>query len=266
VKYRSMREHEMNVADHHDETECRNLIAQAKLGQPDPLLELLRRHQEVIAVGIAKCHTLEKDVQADLEQEVRLRVFQRWPNFRGAERVSFKAWLYEIAHGACADEFRRRSKWQAKWDDLKTLAGTFFRDALSQVIKNETEDALHKAIQSLAEEEKRAISLSLCDLSARESAQIREVFKVTPRCVKNLRQVGMPDELVQLLERLEQRFFKEMQFWESVQRQLGAPAAHYKLFVLLYGADEDWMNTKVFNAKMRIRNQLKERGILQERS
>lgn len=73
---------------------------------PEPLAELLQAHQEDVRRFVNRAVRNREDA-ADVQQQIWLRVYRRWPGFRGE---NFRAWLFTIARHLIVDHYRAQRR------------------------------------------------------------------------------------------------------------------------------------------------------------
>lgn len=85
--------------------EGQEFIRRMRGGDPrlwDELMPVLRK----VTLGVCRDLRLYDAVREDIVQDVLLKVFAEWPQWRGEGKV--ETWAYRIAHNRGLDELRRR--------------------------------------------------------------------------------------------------------------------------------------------------------------
>jgi RNA polymerase sigma factor (sigma-70 family) len=83
------------------------LVAAAQAGNPFAFEALFRRYRQLIS-GYVRARVRDEGRTEDLVQEIFFSAHNSLATL--SERRAFRAWLYQIAHNACLDEARRRSR------------------------------------------------------------------------------------------------------------------------------------------------------------
>ena len=151
--------------------------------------ELVEKHQtKVINVCNGFTHNYE-DAQ-DIAQDVFIEVYKSIGKFRS--EAKFSTWLYRISVNKALNFIRdnKKNKWFQSLDLLfvsdKNISNNSFIDESEEdnIEKTEKAKIIHQAINSLAENQKIAFTLSKYeDLSYKE---IAEVMKVSLSSVESL--------------------------------------------------------------------------------
>ncbi len=164
------------------------LIEAARSGDLEAFNELARRYQDRL-YHIAYRIMGDHDSAADAMQEALIAAFRGIRGFRGG---SFMAWLTRIVTNACYDELRRRRRRpQASLDALFVVdQGPEVEMTLPPVEgpefyaeRRELADLLHRAIQSLPEDQR--IVLVLSDIEGYSYEEIAGILQVPLGTVKS---------------------------------------------------------------------------------
>ena len=94
------------------------LVGAAQAGNPFAFEALFRRYRQPIS-GYVRARVRDEGRTEDLVQEIFFSAHNGLATL--SERRAFRAWLYQIAHNACLDEARRRSRTDALilgWDEF----------------------------------------------------------------------------------------------------------------------------------------------------
>jgi RNA polymerase sigma-70 factor (ECF subfamily) len=141
----------------------------------------------IYSLGLRMCPNT--DEAQDLVQETFMRAYKSWDQFEG--RSSPSTWLWTIAVRACQRMKRKRSGEPDRLEPLETLlpspdasipdipspAG---EDVLDEVIRQEIQESVERAIGDLPQDFRLAIVLKeIAGLSLSEIAQILDVKEAT---------------------------------------------------------------------------------------
>ncbi len=120
-----------------------------------------------------------KEDAEDLTQEVFLKAYNSWSNFRGESEVS--TWLYRITVNLCLNHLEKKSKrniFQLTEEALRNLFNTKSdtKNPQQELEAHEQDDIIRQAIDSLPDKQRVAFVLSKYDdLSQKEVAAIMEI-------------------------------------------------------------------------------------------
>lgn len=140
-----------------------NLVIRLKRGDPRAYEELYTEYVEKIG-RIAKTYLGVDDVE-DVIQEVFIRVYKNIKKFRGDSALS--TWVYRITVNVCKDMLskkrRRReilTSFGMEEDETKTLPEPVeYTRPSDEYLKETSAEEIHKAIDSLAKEDRLLITL-----------------------------------------------------------------------------------------------------------
>ena len=196
-----------------------NWIDDARRGDQEAFAQLVHLYEKrVYALTLRMCKN-----PADAEeaaQEAFLAAWQGLAFFRGES--SFSTWLYRLASNVCLDHLRSRKRSQTvplvvACEDSEVLAVDLPDPAPlpeEQVVLSEERKILQAALESLAPEERRLLTLRVVnDLSYAEIAALLEIKEGTVK-----------SRLSRARERLRKKFLKlrnETDFTSSKQRKGG---------------------------------------------
>lgn len=181
------------------DNEIINIILQ---GNRDRFQTLVERHQTMVfRTCMGFLHN--KDDAEDLTQDVFIQAFQSLGSFQ--KQAAFSTWLYRITVNASLNQVRKTSKSPIlhRLNDLlsfgkeKEAPLPFYdsEDPESIIIRNETNNWVQEALDSLPENQRTAIVLSKYDdLSQKEIADIMNttegaVEALMQRAKTNLRKI-----------------------------------------------------------------------------
>ena len=136
-------------------------------GQGAALNDLMERHAEKLFHYLTRCLQNEGDA-ADLAQETFVRVYQH--RGRYDRRQKFSTWLYTIATNLVRDRFRWRSRHpEVSLDAEDGEDGGSLKEGLAseaelpdaRTLAEERAEAVRKAVETLPEELKQPLILSI---------------------------------------------------------------------------------------------------------
>jgi len=125
----------------------------------------------------------------DIAQEVFLKVYTKAGSFKG--KSSFSTWLYRITVNKCLDELRRRKNKIISYETgfneeeklkLKDVLASREKDSTEELIQNELQDIIQKAMNSLPE--KYRIILTFKEIEGLSYNEISQVMKISLGKVK----------------------------------------------------------------------------------
>ncbi|MGE8204372.1 RNA polymerase sigma factor SigX [Heyndrickxia sp. NPDC080065] len=111
----------------------------------------------------------------DLVQEVYIRVFKSYQNFKG--KSSEKTWLFSIARNVAIDHFRKQKNWKAKLIEAFDWNRRLLKDqtAIPEeiVLQNEDVRILYECLDACTQDQKMVIIMRyLNGLSIQETAEV----------------------------------------------------------------------------------------------
>ncbi|WP_376789082.1 RNA polymerase sigma factor [Thermoflexus sp.] len=164
------------------------LIEAARSGDLEAFNELIRRYQDRL-YHIAYRIMGDHDSAADAMQEALIAAFRGIRGFRGG---SFLAWLTRIVTNACYDELRRRRRRpQVSLEALFVVDQGPEAEMLLPPVegpefyaeRQELADWIHRAIQSLPEDQRMV--LVLADIEGYSYEEIAEILRVPLGTIKS---------------------------------------------------------------------------------
>jgi RNA polymerase sigma-70 factor (ECF subfamily) len=157
----------------------RELIHDIKTGDAQAFKELVERHKDLV-VNTCYGFLRQHDDADDIAQEVFIEIYEAIHNFR--EEAKLSTWLYRIAVNKCLNQVKKnkRKRWlrslQAAFggeDAAQEIADEKAADPQANLEQQERVNVLQQAIDSLAENQKIAFTLSKYeDLSYQEIAEV----------------------------------------------------------------------------------------------
>ena len=165
------------------------LINNLKQGDENAFREVVNLYQSmVINTCFGFVHQYEES--EDLAQEVFIQVYKSIGNFRSDARLS--TWIYRITVNKCLNHLRRKKKrsliGQAEaylFDfGMETVAESYNNQPQAILENKERAEQLHRAIDSLVENQKIAFTLS--KYRGESNKKIAEVMKTSVSSVEAL--------------------------------------------------------------------------------
>lgn len=176
------------------------LIGEIKSGNAQAFKDLVEQHQDLV---VNTCYSFlrNRDDADDVAQDVFVEVYKAVHTFR--EEAKLSTWLYRIAVNKCLNQIKKkkRRRWmrslQAAFggeEEAQEIADESIANPQSDLEQQERARVLHQAIDSLAENQRIAFTLSkLEDLRYQEIAEVMgttipAVESLLNRAKKNLQQ------------------------------------------------------------------------------
>jgi len=134
------------------------LMAQVQAGDHQAFSELVRRHtQKFFNLAFRSLHN-EADAQ-DVVQACFLKLWQKPQSYNSDQKAKFTTWFYRVVLNACED-LRRKNKVRA-YQDIDEMADMYGAEGSqeSDMVVNEENIALEKAISDLPDRQKDALNL-----------------------------------------------------------------------------------------------------------
>jgi RNA polymerase sigma-70 factor (ECF subfamily) len=75
-------------------------------GNETPFIAMIREHNRMIHAEVCAYAKRPEDRQ-DLRQEIIIRLWQRYPTYRGESKAS--TWMFPVVHGAATARFKRKA-------------------------------------------------------------------------------------------------------------------------------------------------------------
>lgn len=128
---------------------------------------------------------IQKEDAGDLCEDVFLKVWENIASYKQQKSISFRSWVFRIAHNCIVDYYRTNNKPKVSLEDIPTLEDSR-DDMLADWDANVslTLDFLQKAISELKDEYQQVIIMKFMnDLSYEE---IASVMKRTPQAIRLL--------------------------------------------------------------------------------
>ena len=153
------------------------LIAEWKAGNQRAATELVERHSSALARFAVSCGA-RQEVE-ELVQDTFVRAFASLDGFRGES--SFRTWLFTIERRLLMDR-RRAERRRPEAAELKDDAAATEYDALDEVMADETEGQVRKAIERLTPTQREVFILRVTEgLSYKEIAETVETTEGAAR-------------------------------------------------------------------------------------
>lgn len=144
--------------------------------------------QQLFRVALGYMHS--KEEAEDIVQEVLIKAYNSLSTFKGESKLS--TWLYRITVNTCLNELSKRKR---RWlfSNIEEVHSSFIdysqqKNPEQQLIEEETNRKVRKAIDSLPEKQRTAFILQRYkELSQKE---ISEIMELTEGAVEQLLQRG----------------------------------------------------------------------------
>ena len=163
------------------ETEDEELMAMIAQGSSPAFTELFRRHGGRV-LGYCARLTADQAAGEDLAQEVWIRVAKAAPDWTPRAGASLRAWLLTIARNLSLNFLRDRKRISLENDGDEIPSGAESSEEL--MIRTEDRNALAKAIDSLSDLKRVAITMSLVE--ERSHQDIASELSMSVPAVKSL--------------------------------------------------------------------------------
>jgi RNA polymerase sigma factor (sigma-70 family) len=163
------------------------LVDAAQAGNPFAFEALFRRYRQPIS-GYVRARVRDEGRTEDLVQEIFLSAHNSLASL--GERGAFRAWLYRIAHNACLDEARRRSRTEELilgWDEFPPPDERIVVQNPSpeyQVSQKQEFAELTEAIDELPQSQHDALVMR--ELEGRSYEEIGQRMRLSPAAVESV--------------------------------------------------------------------------------
>ncbi|HTP57677.1 MAG TPA: sigma-70 family RNA polymerase sigma factor [Spirochaetia bacterium] len=153
------------------DTELMRRMANGEIGA---LRELYSRHSRLV-YGLALRIIADPETAEEICQDVFLRAWEKADTYR-SEKAQVRTWLARIARNRSIDVLRRRGARDARardaWEELKAAAADAGVDPSSPVEEGEARQRVSRAVLSLPQDQREALSLAFFDgLTHRQIAE-----------------------------------------------------------------------------------------------
>lgn len=164
------------------------LVALVRSGQAEAFNQLVMRYQEKIYRLARRLTRTEEDAE-DVLQDAFVKAYQSLPDFKGTSR--FYTWIYRITVNLALMKLRRdRFRFVSLDEPIETKRGEITRDyphsgrdPLAELIHNETNGILDRAIDGLAPTSRAVFVLRHVEgLSTEETGRI---LNLSPQAIKS---------------------------------------------------------------------------------
>lgn len=139
-----------------DQTSDEQLVAAAQKGSSHAMDALFRRYQTRVALW---CYRVSEDreLAADLAQEVFLKAFRSLERFKGDSK--FSTWLFAIARNHCLNELHARAARPENNTDsaLLELAGSYTESFEADLDRTAKSELIAQVFQSDLDDTERAV-------------------------------------------------------------------------------------------------------------
>jgi RNA polymerase sigma-70 factor, ECF subfamily len=154
-----------------------DLVQQCRYGDAEAFEEIYHRYSEMI-YNLAARMSGDRELAADLTQEIFLRAYRSLERFRGG--ASLKTWLYRVAVNHCRSRLGRRRWWFSPLAEEHGEEGLQLPDLREgpeeKAVQWDRRRHLSKALAALPATFREAVVL--CDLQGLEYQEIAEVLGV----------------------------------------------------------------------------------------
>jgi RNA polymerase sigma-70 factor, ECF subfamily len=163
------------------------LMALVARGDTPAFKQLVERHQTLVIGTVARMLGSNSDVE-DVAQQVFIRVWKSAPRY--APTAKFTTWLLTITRNLVFNELRRRKRHPAETLDVHQgeeslpLPDRAARGPDEQLLDEEMQRAVEKAIQMLPEKQRMAVILRRYEEKSYE--EIAEVLDLSVPAVKSV--------------------------------------------------------------------------------
>jgi RNA polymerase sigma-70 factor, ECF subfamily len=159
----------------HEVPEDAELIRRMTRGETQALRDLYARHARVV-YGLALRIVGDQEGAEEITQDVFLKAWEKADSYRH-EKAQVRTWLARIARNRAIDVLRRRSSREARardaWEEMKSAAAAAGSDPSSPVEAEDRRGRISRAILSLPQEQRYALSLAFFDgLTHRQIAEV----------------------------------------------------------------------------------------------
>lgn len=134
-------------------------------------IELINAHRGILW-KICNVYFYGSSYKADYYQEILIRLWKAFPNFKG--QSTFSTWMYRVALNAAIDILRKLNV----RPEYVGLSGNVYDKADDAETRSENHDRLYRAINTLAEAEKAVILLYLEEYEYKEIAAITGISEI----------------------------------------------------------------------------------------
>lgn len=155
-----------------DQQDLPELLARVRQRDEAASRDLVERLHPLVA-RIVRAHLPRGEDEADLRQEVFLKVFSRLESFRG--EMPFEHWVSRVAVNTCIDQLRaRRARPSVVWSDLSLeqqhLLGEFAPDETPRPREQLAWELLQRLLESLTPAER--LLIRWLDLEQKSIAEV----------------------------------------------------------------------------------------------
>jgi RNA polymerase sigma-70 factor (ECF subfamily) len=154
-----------------DDAELMRRMAHGEMGA---LRELYARHGRLV-YGLALRIITDQETAEEICQDVFLRAWEKAGTYQ-SEKAQVRTWLARIARNRAIDVLRRRGSRETRardaWEEMKSAAAEAGADPVSPVESDELRTQVSRAILSLPQDQR--VALSLAFFEGRTHRQIAE--------------------------------------------------------------------------------------------
>ena len=130
-----------------------------------------RYHQILYAAAFRTCNDV--DLSEDVVQEALLKLWKKPQSFDSRKGVKLSTWMYRVVVNLTLDKLRAKKRRGVWSDDTIDSISDDRMSAIEQMVMNERQELLEKAIMKLPERQRVALNLCFFEgLSNKEAAYI----------------------------------------------------------------------------------------------
>ena len=147
------------------------VIAACRRGEADAFRTLFEAYQDKV-FSIALRYSGNRTAALDIAQDVFLKLLSSMQDFRGD--AGFESWLYRLVVNRCLDYHRRSRRIMVLVEDALNAFTSPSETALNELLRNEVEEQVQRAIARLAPEQRIVVVLRYTEGMSYE--QIAEIL------------------------------------------------------------------------------------------
>lgn len=150
-------------------------ISEVLRGNPESFAPLVDKYKQ-LAFSLALKITRNREDAEEIAQDAFLKAYRSLENFKGS--ATFKTWLFRIVYTTAISRVRGKKQSFVSFDDYKLSESELMEteNAVGQLTAEERSYQLHKAMESLAPDERAVLNLYYFeDQSVDEIATILDI-------------------------------------------------------------------------------------------
>jgi len=157
----------------------RDLLAKLRNGSQPAFTELYEMYSFKMYVNILKM-VKDEQMAEELVQELFTKIWQKREIIE--INVDFKSYLYRIGQNLVYDFFRKLQRDKKMYERFKVIATEHYSHIEESLHLKQSEQALHKALSKLSEQQKRVYKL--CRIDGYTYKQAATEMGISPHTVK----------------------------------------------------------------------------------